>query len=110
MDFGKAIKTVRAARGLTQEQLAEATDRDTSFISRIESGAREPSVTSLREIARALGVPFYLLTLLASGQDDLATIQPDLANRLGLDLLKVVIGLDERSRKSKPLDSKRKKT
>lgn len=56
MNIGLVIRTLRAERGLTQEQLALAAEVATSNISRIEGGKRNPSVDLLKRIAAALGM------------------------------------------------------
>lgn len=50
------IRKVREARGLTLEQLEEATGFSTSYLSRMESGKRNVSLKNLQAIADALGV------------------------------------------------------
>jgi transcriptional regulator with XRE-family HTH domain len=66
MNYGRAIKIVRTAHGLTLAQLAERVSVGTSHLSLIESGKRSPSVEVLHEIADGLETPLHLLTLLAS--------------------------------------------
>lgn len=56
LTLGRRIRQVRTAAGVTLEQLAGAVDRAPSQISMIENGKREPKLTLLRAIAKALGV------------------------------------------------------
>jgi transcriptional regulator with XRE-family HTH domain len=51
--FGKHIRALREERQWTQAQLAEHSGLDVSYISQIERGRRDPSLTSLRSLARA---------------------------------------------------------
>lgn len=53
---GQRIKTLRKAKGLTQDQLAEQVGMDSRHISRLETGTHFPSIDSLEAIAKALGV------------------------------------------------------
>jgi len=57
---GQTIKRLREKSGQTQQQTAEAigyTGTDAgAAISRIESGAQQPRLSTLRLIAKALGV------------------------------------------------------
>jgi transcriptional regulator with XRE-family HTH domain len=55
--FAKKLKALRIEKQLTQEELAQAVDLSTSFISSLERGIGAPSFESLESIARALGVP-----------------------------------------------------
>lgn len=54
---GLRIATERKARGMTQEQLAEAADLNASYLARIEAGARRATVKTLHQIALALETP-----------------------------------------------------
>ena len=71
MKYGRAIKLLRTASGLSQSALADRLTIGPSQLSLIESNKRQPSVGVLAEIATALGVPAHLLTLLASGPNEL---------------------------------------
>lgn len=71
MNFGRAIKVVRSAHGLSQFALAERLSIGSSHLSLIEANKRKPSLKVLDEIARALDVPTHLLMLLAAGPQDL---------------------------------------
>lgn len=54
LTIGRRIRQLRVAAGLTLEQLATAIDRAPSQVSMIETGKREPKLTQLQAIARAL--------------------------------------------------------
>ncbi|MCC7142222.1 MAG: helix-turn-helix transcriptional regulator [Candidatus Eisenbacteria bacterium] len=95
MNYGKGIRTIRAARGLTQKQLASAVRVDSSFMSLLERGARAPSIGTLEAIAEALGVPVYLLILFSSDKDDLRGITPDQAQLMGMHILEVLMQTDD---------------
>ena len=56
LTLGRRIRALRAQRGLTLEQLAQAVDRAPSQLSAIENGKREPRLPMLRALASALGV------------------------------------------------------
>ncbi len=56
LTVGRRIRQLRTARGLTLEELAAAVERAPSQMSMIETGKREPKLTQLQAIARALGV------------------------------------------------------
>ncbi|MBS1697634.1 MAG: helix-turn-helix domain-containing protein [Actinobacteria bacterium] len=55
LTIGRRIRRLRTAQGMTLEQLATAIDRAPSQVSMIETGKREPKLTQLQAIARALG-------------------------------------------------------
>ena len=53
---GRNAARLRAAAGLTQEQLAERSGFSQQYLSRLEQGRRNPTVVTLYELATALGV------------------------------------------------------
>lgn len=55
--LGKAIKTVRTAQGLTQEDLAAKADLHPTYISDVERGVRNPSWDVIARIAEGMGLP-----------------------------------------------------
>ncbi len=92
MNYGKAIKTIRAAKGISQKDLSEELKLDASYLSRIEKGERTPSVKLLEEISRKLEIPFYLLSLLASDKDDLKNADKNEIEKIGKNLLLALLG------------------
>ncbi|WP_341538459.1 helix-turn-helix domain-containing protein [Streptacidiphilus pinicola] len=57
-ELGTALRGLRAAAGLTQEQLAERSGVSVRTIRRLETGALpDPRLTTLNQLAAALGVP-----------------------------------------------------
>lgn len=60
---GKNVRTLRLARGLTQEQLAFEANLDLTYVGGIERGKRNPSLLVMVGLSQALGVaPADLLT------------------------------------------------
>lgn len=60
--FGKILKSLRIEKGITQEKLAELSNLDVTFISKMENGKLQPSLTTIFSVAKALGVqPSYLI-------------------------------------------------
>jgi len=54
--FGHVLKTSRKKIGLSQEQLALQSNLDRTFISLLERGKRQPSLTSILEVSENLNV------------------------------------------------------
>jgi transcriptional regulator with XRE-family HTH domain len=54
--FGKVIRELRLNAGLTQEQLGLEADLRRTFVSLMELGEQQPSLTTLFKLAPALGV------------------------------------------------------
>ncbi len=62
--LGRDLRGLRKARGITLKALAQKTGRSVGFLSQIERGISEPSLSDLRRIARVFEVPtswFFLL-------------------------------------------------
>lgn len=54
--FGEAVRNFRTAAGLTQEELADHSGLDRSYIGGIERGERNPTLSVIEKIAEGLGV------------------------------------------------------
>jgi transcriptional regulator with XRE-family HTH domain len=54
--LGIRIKELRKIQGLSQERLADIVDLDPKYVSFIECGRNAPSLETMENIARALGV------------------------------------------------------
>jgi len=52
--LGKNFRTIRKKRGWTQEKLAEHAKIHPVYVSYIEKGSRNPSITKIFNIVRAL--------------------------------------------------------
>ena len=57
--IGEGIRRERLRRGLTLAQLATQVNLTVSALSQIERGASDPSISSLRRIAQAFGIPMF---------------------------------------------------
>jgi transcriptional regulator with XRE-family HTH domain len=54
--LGQSIRRWREARALTQEKLAEKAGLDSTYISGIERGLRNPGIKNVARLAKALGL------------------------------------------------------
>ncbi len=54
--FGQRLKELRSERELNQEELAERVGVFRTYMSRIETGAANPTLTLIHALADALGV------------------------------------------------------
>jgi transcriptional regulator with XRE-family HTH domain len=54
--FAENVRRLREQRGMTQEQLADASDLHLDHVSKIENRRREPKVETIAKLARGLGV------------------------------------------------------
>jgi transcriptional regulator with XRE-family HTH domain len=65
--LGLRIKAMRAERGLTQEELADRCEMFRTYMSRIESGLANPTLTMLYQIAKAFEVDVRELLVPSEG-------------------------------------------
>ena len=63
MTIGNAIKLIRTARRIRQRELALKLKVSPNYLSMLEADKREPSIATLRNIARELSVPAGLFLL-----------------------------------------------
>ena len=77
--FGSNLRGLRQARGLTQEALAAAAGLDRSYVDGVERGERNPTLTAISRLARALGTTPSSLFV---GIDDDLRDTPQTENRV----------------------------
>ena len=90
MDIGRAIRFCRQQKGLTQPQLAERATLSASYLSVLETGKRDPSLSSLQRIARGLGVPLSVLLFVAADPSDVETLTPEMHEKLAAATMKLL--------------------
>jgi transcriptional regulator with XRE-family HTH domain len=54
--IGDRLRDLRVRRALTQQELAEKANVGTNTVARLERNETEPHMSTLRKLARALGV------------------------------------------------------
>ena len=54
--LGRRVRHFRTAKGLTQEKLAELCDLSTTYISELERGKANITITVLEKVAASLGI------------------------------------------------------
>ena len=57
--IGARIKSIRDAKGMTQERLAEVMDINSKYLSNIERGKENPTLDMLIKLANALEVEMW---------------------------------------------------
>jgi transcriptional regulator with XRE-family HTH domain len=54
--FGASVQKLRFGLGISQETLAERADLHRTYIADIERGARNPTLLTIKKLAKGLGV------------------------------------------------------
>lgn len=55
--FGNNLKRLRIEKGISQGDIARKLDVSRSFISNIENGKTNPTLTTIAKLAKAISVP-----------------------------------------------------
>lgn len=66
--FGEVLKEQREKAGLSQEELAFEAGCNRTFVSMLERGLRQPTLTTLLKLGKALKIPAYVLVKLVEQQ------------------------------------------
>lgn len=69
-DLGKAIKFCRTERNLNQTQLAKSAGISVSYLSLLERNKRDPTMSTLNNIADSLNIPLMMLIFVATDMDE----------------------------------------
>lgn len=75
--LGTRIRELRIHKGLTLGNVAELTELTASYLSQVERGLIEPSLSSLRKISAAFDVPIYTFLKDEENELDHILIQAD---------------------------------
>ena len=78
--LGQRIRELRAQKGVTQEELADRCGMFRTYLSRIESGQANPTLTALHTLARGLEVS--VLELLSPPEAAMARVRVKGAQRI----------------------------
>jgi transcriptional regulator with XRE-family HTH domain len=54
--FGQVLRKIRKDKHINQEKLAIDSDLDRSFISQLEHGRKQPSLTTIFQLSKALDI------------------------------------------------------
>ncbi|TXC92838.1 cupin domain-containing protein [Metabacillus litoralis] len=71
IDIGKKVERFRKAKGWSSRQLAKIAEITPSMLSQIERGLANPSIQTLKVLAKSLDVPTFSFLLEESNTEDL---------------------------------------
>ena len=80
MNLGETIKLLRKRNGLNQSQLAEFCEITVTYLSLIENGKKEPTLSLLKTIANSLKVPLPILLFSALTEEDIPESRKEFFN------------------------------
>lgn len=82
MNVGQAIRLCRTQRGASQTAIATRANCSVSYLSMLENNKRDPTLSTIARIAKALHVPIGLLFVLAADPNDLGALERHTAEQL----------------------------
>jgi transcriptional regulator with XRE-family HTH domain len=91
MEIGQAIRFCRLRKRLTQPELAKRAGLSASYLSFLEKSKRDPSLSALEKIARALEMPLSVLVFIASSPSDNEGIPAEIREKLSAATLKLLM-------------------
>jgi transcriptional regulator with XRE-family HTH domain len=82
MLIGKTLREIRSVKGLSLSQLADKSGTTKSYLSKIENEKREATISTIRSVCKALGVPLNIFILLSEDieQDEFFELNSMLKN------------------------------
>lgn len=83
VDAGQRIRETRAAQALSLEQLARLTGISAPALSLIETGKRDPRLTTLKRISDALRAPLSMIVAEGSYTAETSALEPSGGYDLG---------------------------
>lgn len=90
MNIGRAIRFCRQQKGLTQPQLAARAQLSPSYVSVLEQGKRDPSLSSVDQIARGLGIPVSVLLFVAAEPGEVERLSAELHEKLAAATMRLL--------------------
>ena len=81
MNLGRAIRLCRVQRDLSQKELARRAQLSTAYVSHLERNERDPSMSTVKSLAKALDLPLSILVFLAA-DEEIQTLDPVLREKL----------------------------
>lgn len=90
MNIGQAIKLCRTRRKISQTDLAQKAECSVSYLSMLENNKRDPTLSTLTNIASALNIPVSIIFFLAAEAGDLQGINKGLQGELARTALELL--------------------
>ncbi|MCB0060450.1 MAG: helix-turn-helix transcriptional regulator [Gammaproteobacteria bacterium] len=90
MNIGHALKICRSAKNLSLESVATGAGFSRSYLSMIESGRREPTLSAMEKIAAALNVPLPIILFIAADSEEIEGLDSETIQRLSSAALAVM--------------------
>ncbi len=71
LDIGKVIKSVRMGKRMRQKELSESCNISVTYLSQIENNKKDPTISTLQEISKYLGIPLPIIFFMSLEDEDI---------------------------------------
>jgi transcriptional regulator with XRE-family HTH domain len=92
MNLGKAIRMCRMNKGLKQAELADLAEISVSHLCLLEKDKRDPSLSAVTSISKALEIPVSVLVFLASQYEDIKELNQTQVDDLSREIMGIMDG------------------
>jgi len=82
MNIGRALSLCRTQKGMTKTKLSQVADVSISYLTLLEQGKRDPNLSTINQICKAMNIPTSIFMFLASEVSDRDGISNELAEKL----------------------------
>jgi transcriptional regulator with XRE-family HTH domain len=90
MNAGHAIRFCRQQRQLSIPALAERVGLSPSYISLLERNERDPPLSTLQRLSKALAVPLSVMVFIGTSTAELESLSPEIAEKLAAATMKLL--------------------
>ena len=90
MNLGNAIRLCRSRKQLTLAELGKRSGLSESYISLLERGDRDPTLSSIESISRGLEVPVSLLVFLGSDASETSSLPVEVREKLSAAIVQLL--------------------
>ena len=97
MNIGRALTLCRTQKGMTKTKLSQVADVSVSYLTLLEQGKRDPNLSTINQICKAMNVPTSIFMFLASDAGDREGISNELAEKLSYTALMLMEPEDEQN-------------
>lgn len=95
MDLGGTIRQCRTLQKKTQAQLADAAGVSVSHLCLLEKNKREPSITTVESIAKALDIPLSVLVFLAAEKEKVTELEAEHVEALSKNIMELMANVQQ---------------
>lgn len=92
MNIGKALKLCRTQKGMSKTALAELSGLSISYLTLLEQDKRDPNLSTVEKLSKALNIPSSVLLFLASEPGEIEAISLELAEKMSFVALQLMSG------------------